>query len=147
MCLAFDIIWSIEFALSSRPVHGSTRLINAMKRKRATAVARRESQSDEYVGPTAGYDTLRQHFEAMFEPLPQSAGQLNNNVQAGEGTDEASEESDWDGLSDDDHAPVPVVQVVEHMKHEDSLDGGSQANEYKAFMVSSPAFCATKFRC
>lgn len=118
------------------------------KRKRDTAVARRQvaSRRNENLPPetpsTDDIDVFRKHFEAMFEPLPES----HNATPALDGDDEVTEasdqESEWEGLSAQGSEPELedenlAIQIVEHTAEVDtSEEGGIQRQQYKKFMVS-----------
>lgn len=115
------------------------------KRKRDTQIVskRKPEPNVEATQPGANIDAgdiFRRHFEATFAPLPESESDDEIEI-AGvedEGSDEASEVSDWSGLSQSED-DMPVVEVVDYA----TAQNGHDADEFhrarqKAFMVRLP---------
>lgn len=72
-------------------------------------------------------------FEAKFKPLERSTslpGDENSEME--EASNDASEDSDWSGLSEDEE----LVEVVRHGANQNG-DQSPQKNERKAFMVGT----------
>ena len=109
------------------------------KRGREAVVVRRKEESQLRQNEKDGNDFFRQHFESIFQPLPVSDVQTNDEDAQEDTADEglSSEESEWGGLSDDDGRSA-VVHIIEHSKHGNSVTANSSSTEYKAFMVSDP---------
>ncbi|RFU32877.1 hypothetical protein B7463_g3477, partial [Scytalidium lignicola] len=108
------------------------------KRKREAApVAKGRSRSG---SPTPGtieqdaQEIFRRHFEAQFKPLPTVKRKAVRPIEV-ESADEdnASEETDWEGISADEGD----VQVVEHTEKKVEIPRMSKT-ELKAFMSSKP---------
>ncbi|PMD24348.1 hypothetical protein NA56DRAFT_34635 [Hyaloscypha hepaticicola] len=89
------------------------------KRKRrapeATTIERREESEESDASELDAQEIFRRHFEAQFKPLP--AAQISSKPVAKEALDELEEDSDWDGISDDEENGV---QVVEHTEAQSS---------------------------
>lgn len=76
-------------------------------------------------------EIFRRHFESQFKPLPATKRKTAKPIEVQpEDEDDASEESDWEGISDDDGG----VQVVEHTEKRVEIPRMSKT-ELKAFMV------------
>lgn len=109
------------------------------KRKRDTQVVSRSkngsnaSSSPPLANIDAG-DVFRRHFEAMFIPLPESKSEQTMESED-EQSDDASEVSEWSGLSESDN-DLPIVEVVDYA----TVQNGEDSDEFhrarqKAFMV------------
>jgi hypothetical protein len=103
------------------------------KRKRrapeATKIEHREESEESDASELDAQEIFRRHFEAQFTPLP--AAQICSKPVAKEALDEPEEDSDWDGISDDEENGV---QVVEHTEAQVRTAAMSK-EELKSFMV------------
>lgn len=108
------------------------------KRKREAVVVDRRQPTARHSADDGANEVLRQHFESVFEPLP-DLKQHDEDVVAdsGDSEDADASHSDWDGLSDDDAQPITTVEVVEHSKRDESETTGRRSTEFKAFMVGT----------
>jgi hypothetical protein len=107
------------------------------KRKRRTIEISKGDRDESGESDASGLDVqeiFRRHFEAQFKPLP--AAQKSLKPVAEESADESEEDSDWEGISDDEEN---AVQVVEHTEAQARAAAMSK-EELKSFMVflSSP---------
>lgn len=111
------------------------------KRKRDTlVVSRTQSEADTHSSsPSANRDAgdiFRRHFEATFAPLPESKlEEVVESDEEEEGSDDASEVSEWSGLSQSDNEES-IVEVVDYT----TTQNGHDSDEFhrarqKAFMV------------
>jgi hypothetical protein len=103
------------------------------KRKRragdSTKVSCPKNTEEEIAFDQDAQEIFRRHFEAQFKPLPE----IKKPVSVVEETEEqkVDEESDWNGISDDEDD----VQVVEHTDAHARMAAMSK-EQLKAFMVS-----------
>lgn len=108
------------------------------KRKRrapeATKIERREESEESDASELDAQEIFRRHFEAQFKPLP--AAQISSKPVAKEALDEPEEDSDWDGILDDEENGV---QVVEHTEAQVRTAAMSK-EELKSFMVCLPLY-------
>jgi hypothetical protein len=123
------------------------------KRKREVEVVRRIKTADEErttadQGQGSDPDVFRKHFEAMFEPLPQSLTMTallvedeyekhDESAPQVDSVDVASDVSAWDGFSEaDDEADAEAVEIVEHRSQADATETAElERLNYKKFMV------------
>ncbi len=101
------------------------------KRKRREAGVEKENISN--ASDSSEFDAqeiFRRHFEAQFKPLPAIKKQAPIVEDASE--DEPDDETDWDGISDDEE---DGVQVVEHTDAQ-ARTAGMNKEELKKFMVT-----------
>ena len=124
----------IQIISGCRPgeFNDSTMATTLGKRKRRTAEvtqdhARDDSENSESSEVDA-QELFRRHFEAKFKPLP-VVKEAEKLVEAQE--DDSEEESDWDGISEDEQA---AVEVVEHTDAQSRMALMSK-EELKVFMV------------
>jgi hypothetical protein len=102
------------------------------KRKRRTIEISKGDRDESGESDASGLDVqeiFRRHFEAQFKPLP--AAQKSLKPVAEESADESEEDSDWEGISDDEEN---AVQVVEHTEAQARAAAMSK-EELKSFMV------------
>lgn len=114
------------------------------KRKRDITVIQRSLQSrsapEERVSQpqSDAHEVFRRYFEAQFEPLAELAlpQTFVNEEEDQQGqSDDESEESTWDGVSDADIAS-DAVQVIKHGLVAELDDATIDSTELKTFMVS-----------
>lgn len=120
---------------------------NLGKRKRRTeekAIASRDESSQSESEELDPQEIFRRHFEAQFKPLP--VVQKAPVYVESESDNESGDESNWDGISDEEE---DGVQVVEHA-NEASRVGAMSKEELKKFMVcpspSAPNISKPYFR-
>ncbi|KAG0652396.1 Forty S assembly factor [Hyphodiscus hymeniophilus] len=109
------------------------------RKRRATekGLDTREGSNKESTCPEVDAQELfRRHFEAKFKPLP-VVKKVEEVIVVQE--DDSEDDSDWDGISDDDQG---AVEVVEHSDFESRLALMSK-EELKAFMSSKPPSSTT----
>ena len=74
---------------------------------------------------------FRQHFEASFKPLESVCQSAISHEVAGSRPTEDKVESDWEGISDEEHAEAQVVAY----QNPDNLKPSLGTDEFKSFMV------------
>jgi hypothetical protein len=84
-------------------------------------------------------EIFRRHFETQFKPLPVAQRPVKPVEEELE--DEPQEDSDWDGISDDEDN---TIQVVEHTDAQSRMAAMSK-EELKSFMVFSIPFPVSLF--
>jgi hypothetical protein len=103
------------------------------KRKRNSAVTEAVYTDRSHQRPESPVvdpqEIFRRHFEAQFKPLPQIEKPTERSPEVR--SDDSEEESDWEGISDEEEN---VVTVVEH-QHAQSHMAPMSKDELKSFMV------------
>jgi hypothetical protein len=110
------------------------------KRKRECIVIRKEEPvaNPEYDRSTH-QDLFKEYFESRFQPLPEEqleSGQVSREDSVDKNDDSSSEESDWEGLSDDGPTS-PMIQIVDHGSLAYTQTSDNSSVEQKSFMVSA----------
>jgi hypothetical protein len=107
------------------------------KRKRASAVLHRKHLGDDTDAQIDRQDLIRKVFEARFHPLPVEPDQKTPELlEEDSGSDEfESEESTWEGFSDNRDSP-PSVEVVTYNSPSTGQDNDPVSPHFKSFMVS-----------
>jgi hypothetical protein len=82
-------------------------------------------------------DLFKKYFESRFEPLAEPKPEFSSPVEdpESEKDDGGSEESEWEGLSENT-PQSPAVQVVVHSKHTMAESDDLTLSEYRSFMAS-----------
>jgi hypothetical protein len=105
------------------------------KRKRRTPRKERKGESEESdTEELDAQEIFRRHFEAQFKPLPATQKSLKPADEELE--DESEDDSDWDGISDEEEN---AVQVVEHTEAQ-ARTAAMSKEELKSFMVFAIPF-------
>jgi hypothetical protein len=114
------------------------------KRKRRTAEATEDNREDDGEGSASleldAQEIFRRHFEAQFKPLPVVQKTVKEPEEAPP-EDESEEDSEWDGISEEEET---TVQVVEHVDAHSQIAAMSK-EELKVFMVLLLSACNTGF--
>ena len=107
-------------------------LLGKRKRRLQLEDGSEEISAKELDPQEADYSALfRQYFEANFEPLPTLQLSGSSNVIDVSQDANADDESDWEGLSDQDDG---LAKVIDYSAPKNGESGLSR-DEFKAFMV------------
>ena len=105
------------------------------KRKREIVLMRGRKEEESTESQSDHHQLFRQYFESRFEPLPEEEAQTPCLIDESDRDSDDSEESEWEGFSEEEHTS-PAVQVVEHAKPATADSDDVQRSELKAFMAS-----------